>query len=148
MTREQKYPTTRTFQFYNANPKNRIAGDCVIRAISTATRRSWDDTYRGLFEVGFKAKRSMTEKDTYTAYLTALGWLKMPQPKREDGTKFTGDQFCRLLQAQGWTGRMVAHIGGHHVVAIVNGKVLDHWNSANGCIGNYWIEDGTAGPRV
>ena len=36
MRREDKYPDTSTFKYYNANPKNRITTDCVVRAICTA----------------------------------------------------------------------------------------------------------------
>lgn len=30
MTRQEKYPNTDTFTYYNANPKNRITGDCML----------------------------------------------------------------------------------------------------------------------
>ena len=36
MRRQQKYPDTKTFHFYNANPYKRITGDCITRAITTA----------------------------------------------------------------------------------------------------------------
>ena len=36
MTRQQKYPETGTFHYHNQNPKNRLTGDCIIRAISRA----------------------------------------------------------------------------------------------------------------
>ena len=36
MKREDKFKDTATFHYYNANPKNRITGDCAFRAISTA----------------------------------------------------------------------------------------------------------------
>lgn len=33
------------FRYYNANPLGRIVNDCTVRAISTATDRSWNDVY-------------------------------------------------------------------------------------------------------
>lgn len=54
MTRQQKYPDTNTFHFYNANPKNKYTGDCVIRAISTALEQSWEQTIKELTELGIK----------------------------------------------------------------------------------------------
>ena len=36
------------FQYYNANPRGRHVHDCTVRAISLATNRSWDETYREL----------------------------------------------------------------------------------------------------
>ena len=38
------------YMFYNANPLGRHVNDCTIRAISRATGRSWDETYRRLSE--------------------------------------------------------------------------------------------------
>lgn len=36
------------FKYYNANPLGRNVHDCTVRAISLATGRSWDTTYREL----------------------------------------------------------------------------------------------------
>ena len=36
--------------------------------------------------------------------------------------------------------RYIAHIGGHHIIAIVDKKVNDTWDSTDGCIGNYWTK--------
>lgn len=33
------------YQFYNANAVNRFTDDCVIRALSCATGKSWDEVY-------------------------------------------------------------------------------------------------------
>lgn len=44
MTRQKKYPDTSTFHYYNANPKNKVDDDCVIRAICTALNQSWAQT--------------------------------------------------------------------------------------------------------
>lgn len=38
------------YKFYNANPRGRHVNDCTVRAISLATRSSWDQTYRELSE--------------------------------------------------------------------------------------------------
>lgn len=32
MKRQDKFPDTTTFHYHNANPHNRITGDCVTRA--------------------------------------------------------------------------------------------------------------------
>ena len=33
------------YRYYNPNPSGRMVGDCVIRAISKATNRSWEEIY-------------------------------------------------------------------------------------------------------
>ena len=70
--------------------------------------------------------------------MKAKGWVKHPQPKKPDGSKYTGEEFCKMLAKKGE--RYVAHIGGHHMVAIVDCKVCDVWNSTGKCIGNYWTK--------
>ena len=36
------------FQYHNANPRERHVNDCTVRAISLATNKIWDTTYREL----------------------------------------------------------------------------------------------------
>lgn len=148
MKREEKFPDTSYFHFYNANPKNRICGDCVVRAISVATGKSWDDVLDGLHDIAKKHKLMTNDVKCYEKYLMSLGWRKQKQPRKDDNSKYRGWEFCQSLQNDPWqwTGHegpghppIVAFIGTHHIVCIVNGKVWDHWNSTGGCIGNYYI---------
>ena len=39
------------FHFYNANPSGKRTTDCVIRAISTATDQTWEETFNGLAQL-------------------------------------------------------------------------------------------------
>lgn len=138
MTREQKYPDTETFRYFNANPKNRKGGDCVVRAVATALGQSWEQTVRELTEVGIKKGFVLNDKHTYDTYLKQKGFIKAKQPVKADGTKYKGYEFCKEL-ARGK--RIVANIGTHHTVAIVDSKVHDIWNSDDGAIGNYWYKE-------
>jgi hypothetical protein len=74
-------------------------------------------------------------------YLKSKGWTKHTQPRKADNTKYTGKEWCRKWQrnGDGWP-RMIANIGGHHIVAIIDNKVWDIWDSTEGCIGNYWTK--------
>jgi hypothetical protein len=136
MKRQDKYPETSTFHFHNANPKNRTTTDCVFRAISTALKQDYNQTVMEMAEMTCKTGFAMNDNKGITKYLESKGWTKHSQPRKSDGTKYTGKEFCQsFINKQE---RCVASIGGHHVVAIVNGKVYDTWNSTDGCIGNYW----------
>ena len=143
MKRENKYPDTRNFHYYNANPKNKITGDCVIRAISTAMERPYNEVYRELFEFSLGCGLMLNDKKCYEKYLEAQGWKKNKQPRKDDNTKYTGVEFCKEVREYtfNYPDRMIAHIGGHHIVAIVDGRVWDIWNSTDGCIGNDWVKD-------
>lgn len=144
---------TDTFHFYNVNPKGKITGDCVIRAIATATGMTWEETLMGLVEMALKHKLSVQATENYDKYLQSLGWVKQKQPRKEDNTKFTGSEFCVQLSVNdkdGKKGNIIAHLGGHHIVCIrptnsgdginCRYKVHDTWNSTGGCIGNYWVK--------
>ena len=39
------------YKFYNANAKGRFTNDCVIRAISLAEDKTWNETYDELSEI-------------------------------------------------------------------------------------------------
>ena len=39
------------YKFYNANTKGNFVNDCVIRAISTAEHKTWDETYEELSDI-------------------------------------------------------------------------------------------------
>ena len=40
-----------SYKFYNANVKGKFVNDCVIRAVSTAESKSWNETYKELSEL-------------------------------------------------------------------------------------------------
>lgn len=148
----RKIPTdTSSFKFYNANPKNNRSSDCVLRSIVTATGKTWDEVLDDLVILAHKYKVMVDEPKCYEKYLESLGFVKMKQPRKSDNTKYTGAEFCNWLSVNYTNGeKIVAHIGGHHIVAIVptyegdgindRYKILDTWNSSNGCIGKYWIK--------
>ena len=140
MKRQDKYPETSTFHYYNANPKGRMTGDCVIRAISTAMERPYNDVYEELFQFSLKNGYMLNDKKCYEKYLESKGWIKNAQPRKKDNTKYTGKEFCEEIQTHRhwYSPYIIAHIGGHHIVAIMFGKVNDTWDSTWGSIGNYW----------
>ena len=135
-SRREKYPDTKTFTFYNANPKGRITCDCVVRAICTALNEPYNDILKEMFDMAIKTGYEYTDKKNIDEYLQLKGWTKRKQPRKKDNTKYTGEEFCGIFK-----GVCVANIGGQHIVCIKNGKIYDTWNSTDGCIGNYWIKE-------
>ena len=136
MTREQKYPDTKTFHYHNQNPKGRITGDCVFRAFSLATGKPYNECVMEMAQLMCETGYSLNDTKGEEAYLLKLGWKKHAQPKKANGKKYTGEEFC------GWfKGTCIAHIGGHHTVCIKDGKVWDIWDSTDGCIGTYWTKE-------
>lgn len=135
-TRRQKYPDTDVFHYYNANPKNRITGDCSFRAISTALNQDYNQTVMEMAELMCEIGYTLNDSKGENAYLASKGWVMHAQPKHFDNTKYTGKEFC-----QEFKGTCVAHLGRSHTVCIKDGKVWDTWNSTYRCIGNYWTKE-------
>lgn len=136
MRREQKYPDTKSFHFFNANPRGKYTTDCVYRAICTALDQSWEQTVMELAQASCASGYAPNSSEGMNYYLESKGWKKQRQPKKQDGKKYTGSQFVKMFK-----GTCVANIGGNHTVCIKGGKVLDIWDSTDGCIGNYWIKE-------
>lgn len=137
MKRQDKYPETSTFHYHNANPKNRITADCNIRAICTALEIPYNEVVIEMAEMQCKTGLDVGSKECIDKYLQSKGWIKHKQPRKADNTKYTGKEFCERARDYD---NYVAMIGGHHIVAIVNAKVYDIWDSTGGCIGNYWTK--------
>lgn len=143
---------TATFTFYDANPKGKKTGDCVVRAISAVTDKPWDEVLDGLTAIAHKYKEMPNDRKCYSKYLESLGFTKCKQPRfymysDDSYCKYTGSEFCELLNDEGIHGRKIfAHIGGHHVCAILENDfgeytVHDTWDSTYYTIGNYWIKE-------
>lgn len=137
MKRQDKYPDTNTFRFYNANPKNKFTCDCGIRAISTATQIPYNQVVMELAEMQCTTGYDVGDTKLINKYLQSKGWIKHTQPRKADNTKYTGKEFCERAH---YYENYIANIGGHHIVAIIDGRVYDTWDSTDGCIGNYWTK--------
>lgn len=134
MKRQDKYPDTSTFHYYNTNPYNRITGDCCARALCNALKIPYTQVVMEMAEL--QCKTGYSAEQLIDRYLKSKGWIKQRQPRKADNTRYTGREFCKHYKPQ----NVIANIGTNHIVAIISGKVEDIWDSADGCIGNYWIK--------
>lgn len=57
------------YKFYNANAVNRYTDDCVIRAISCATNKSWDYVYDYLSDIAQYEGTLFDKRDFVRNYL-------------------------------------------------------------------------------
>ena len=138
MIRQEKYPNTKWFIYHNQNPKNRITGDCVIRAISKALNLNYNDVLKELCEIQIKTGYSIDENRTIEKFMNQHGWIKMKQERKIDNTKYTGKEFCEQIAKH--NKNYVANIGGHHIVAICNKQIYDIWNCSNKTVGIYYVK--------
>lgn len=132
------YPNTRYFRWENMNPKSKITADCVVRAISKAMDRPYEEVYKELFECSLRTGHMLHSPENYDKYLREQGWVKQKQPVHSNKTKMSGKEFVRKFGKQ--YPRVIMHIGVHHLSCMVDGKVVDIWDCTDRKIGKWWIK--------
>lgn len=143
MKREERFPNTKWFTYENVNPKKKITGDCVIRALSNAMNKPWEEVFNDLFNLSLKTGYMLDTPNLYKKYLEEQGWKIQKQPKYAfTGTKYTGREFIdKLVRNTTIDGKpIIAHIGTHHLSCIINNTIRDIWDCSNDKVGNYWIK--------
>lgn len=113
------------YVFINENPKNKFVGDCAIRAISTAMRCGWFDTYLGVAIKGYTLCDMPSANRVWGDYLKDRGF------KRHELTEncpecYTVKDFCTEHKR----GTYILALSGH-VIAVINGDYYDTWDSGN-----------------
>ena len=121
---------------YNNNPKNKKTGDCVIRAIATATNSSWEYVYIKLAELGIRKGLIINDPNNWQKYLEILGYEKQKMPRRSDRTRYTLEEFATEIAEENKI--YLVRLAGHLTV-IKNKNLIDTWNFSYKSVGNYWI---------
>ena len=122
----------------NMNPKGWKCGDCVIRACARATGKSWDDTYKELFEIGFKKKRLPNDSCVYEKFLTNNGFEYRGQMKDEYGNKMTVAELAEYYREGNFA--LVVHTR-KHLTCVLLGDIIDTWNTSYETAGRYYIKE-------
>lgn len=124
------------YKNYNANPKQRKTGDCVIRAISVAFDQSWEDTYTDLFNTALKYCYAISCKDNFKKYLDIRGYKMHKMPVHEDGKKYTISDF---IDTHGDTDKTYLILIRGHLTVVKQNVLYDTWNCSKKYMGNYWV---------
>lgn len=120
------------FIFYNPNPKGVFVGDCVIRAISKLTNRSWEDIYMDLVVQGYMMKDLPNANPVWGAYLKNIGYTQHVLPNICPDC-YTVKDFCEHIPK----GRYLVATGSH-TIAVEDGNYYDSWDSGDEMIVYYW----------
>ncbi len=118
----------------NPHPTGKKIGDCVVRAITIAENKKWNDIYKALCDIGLEIKDMPNSKSVYEKYLLDNGWKKMPMPK-DNGRRIKLSVWADTINDK----LFIANIVGH-IATVENGTLLDSWNCGHKCIGNYFIK--------
>lgn len=121
---------------YNANPKKwKHEGDCVIRALASATQKKWEEVYKELSDIGLKKCRTSISNEVIDAFLKQYNFATMKQEK---------DSYGRWIDVESLVERfpnsiLVIHCRGHLTVAIRD-KLIDTWNCSSQKAGKFYIK--------
>lgn len=119
----------------NPNPNNNKTGDCVIRAISIATEKSWDDVFIELMLKAYSMKDMPSTNRVWYSYLHDLGYTRTVIPNTCPDCYNIND-FTRDHPK----GTFIVGTG-THTVAIRNGNYYDTWDSGMEPIIFYWEKE-------
>ena len=119
-----------SFKYFNAHPKGKIVGDCVKRAIATATEEDYMEVQRMLNrvkrEVG--ALEFNDDKVLYTV-IRRQGWQIQSFPAEKGKPRMNGKRFCKAYPK----GRYILQMA-HHWTACVDGVIYDTWDCSEKCV--------------
>ncbi len=123
--------------YYNKNPRrNYKAGDCVIRAITIVTGKSWNEVYDDLCDEGQYFGDWGNSNGVWDAYLRRNGFRRYICPN--------DCPYCYSIADfanEHKHGKYLAATG-DHLVAVVNGDYIDAFDSGSLTPIWYYVKEG------
>lgn len=113
------------FVEFNPNPDSKDVGDCVVRALSAVTGKTWDYVYIGLSMLGYEMRDMPSANRVWGEYLRRMGFHRHIIPDQCPNC-YTIKDFCKDHQK----GIFVLATGSH-TVAVISGSYLDSWDSGD-----------------
>ena len=119
---------------YNPNPCGRVVGDCSVRAIATALDIDWETAYMMLCDAGLAMCDMPSSNQVISAVLRQNGFYRENIPSTRVDT-YTAKDFCR----DNPIGTYILGFG-THVAVVINGNLIDAWNSSFECPQYFWTK--------
>lgn len=121
------------YQYKNENPAKKEVGDCVVRALATATGNAWDDVYKELFEIGFTLKVMPNSDEAWREYLTRKGFVKNTISNKKGSKRPTVLSFTKEHKE----GAFVLQVANHLTVS-KDGIFYDIWDCSEKSLYSFW----------
>lgn len=122
------------FIYYNSNPKQKIVGDCTIRAISLLTDQDWIETSIGLALTSILECDMPSSNVVWSKYLFENGYVRYAIPNTCPYC-YTVRDFCKDHPI----GKFLLATG-KHVVTVIDGDYYDTWDSGDQVPIYYWLK--------
>lgn len=112
------------FQYYNANPRGRNVNDCTVRAISLATKQTWDATFEELSKFA-QAQAIMPDEVLYIDEFLERRFVKVCGCKN-DNKQITVGEFVDRNRF----GTYLITMNGH-ITCCINGVIYDTFDPSS-----------------
>ena len=115
------------YQFYNENPLGIFEDDCVIRSLSCATNRSWDEVYDELSDLA-QLNGTLFDKRDFVRWYLDSRFERIPDPpyKIKDVANMFRDNIV-LCTTKG------------HIMCIKYGIIYDTFNPSERITEDVWL---------
>ena len=124
---------------FNVNPKGRKTGDCCVRAIVGTLNITYETAIDRCAYWAKKKCYGITDKQIVELVLKEFGYVKMKQPRKPDGTKYTVGEMDEVLTRKECEEGVLVTVANHHT-CITKGVVQDIWDCRNKAVGNYYVK--------
>lgn len=115
------------YKFYNANPLKRFTSDCVIRSISCATHKSWDEVYDELSDLAQYNGTMFDQRDFVLWYLN-VNYERVPYLPLKVGDV-----------AKDYDNNIILCTMNGHICCIRYGVIYDTFNPSDRIVEEAWI---------
>ena len=109
----------------NPNPLHKRTGDCVIRAISIAEDKDWDEVFLELMMKSYIMKEMPTQNNVWGSYLKDIGYSRYIVPDTCPDC-YTIYDFVK----DNPEGTFIIATGTHATV-VRDGQLIDTWDSGH-----------------
>lgn len=115
------------YEFYNENPLGIFEDDCVIRSISCATNRSWDQVYDELSDLAQERGTLLDKRDFVRWYLNTH-FMRIANPP-----------YKVIDVARNFKNNIVLCTVKGHIICIKYGIIYDTFNPSERIVEDVWI---------
>jgi hypothetical protein len=115
------------YKFFNENPLNKFTDDCVIRSISCATHRSWDEVYDEMSDLAQFNGTLFDQRDFVLWYLDS-NYERVPYLPKKVGEV-----------AQMYKNHIILCTMRGHICCIKYGVIYDTFNPSERIVEDAWI---------
>lgn len=123
----------------NVNPKGRKTGDCSTRALVGTLGITYDEALKLQTEISLKTYYDPTSKQVMERVLAKFGYVKMPQPRKSDNTKYIVSEMDAILTKKEMEEGVLVTVANHHT-CITGGHIQDIWDCGYKTVGNYYVK--------